>query len=60
MDYRAFVLGKAGQILNRHEFEAADDAAAMEHARLYVVRNHVEVWQLNRLVGTLDPPAASR
>jgi hypothetical protein len=55
-EYRVFVLGKAGQILGRHDFEAADDASALDHARKYVTRSHVEVWQENRLVGALDPP----
>jgi len=52
-DYRAFELGKAGQILKRHEFDAADDASAMEHAHQYVTGSDVEVWHAERLVGTL-------
>jgi hypothetical protein len=57
-DYRAFVLGKVGQILKRHEFDAADDVAAMEHARQYVTSSDVEVWRLERLVGLLRPNEA--
>jgi hypothetical protein len=52
-EYRAYVLGKAGQILNRHAFESPDDAAALEHARKFLGSSDVEVWQLDRLVGTL-------
>jgi len=56
VEYRAFVLGKAGQILARHDFDAPDDLAAIAHARQCVIRSRVEVWQLSRLVETLDPP----
>ena len=55
MQYRAFVLGKAWQILTRHDFDAPDDEAAITHGRQYVIRDGVEVWQLSRLVETLDP-----
>jgi hypothetical protein len=54
-DYHAFELGKAGQILKRHEFDAADDSSAMEHARQYVTGSDVEVWHAERLVGMLHP-----
>jgi hypothetical protein len=53
-DYRAYVLGKAGHILMRHEFESQDDAAALNHARRYVTDYDVEVWQRDRLVSTLQ------
>jgi hypothetical protein len=59
VEYRAFVLGKAGQILARHDFDAPDDASAIAHARQYLVRSRVEVWHLNRLVETLDPPTGA-
>jgi hypothetical protein len=52
-DYRAYVLGKAGHILMRHEFQSQDDAAALKQARRYVTDYDVEVWQLDRLVGIL-------
>jgi hypothetical protein len=55
VQYRAFVLGKAWQILTRHDFDAPDDEAAITHGRQYVIRDGVEVWQLSRLVETLDP-----
>jgi hypothetical protein len=55
MQYRAYVFGSAGQTLERIAFEAPDDAAAMEHARQYVLKQSVEVWQDNRRVGELTP-----
>ena len=54
-EYRAYVLGKAGQVLRRQTFVSSDDAAALEHARQYLVSSDVEVWQQDRLVGTLRP-----
>ena len=57
--YRAYVLGKSGQVLKRHEFDAADDASAMEHARQYATGCDVEVWLAERLVGTLRPNDAA-
>jgi MFS family permease len=59
-DYRAYVLGKTGHILMRHEFESQDDAAALNHALRYVTDYDVEVWQLDRLVGTLQPKKSGR
>ena len=54
-EYRAYVLGKAGQVLKRHLFQSPDDAAALEHAHQYLDGSDVEVWQQDRLVGTLQP-----
>jgi hypothetical protein len=54
-EYRAYVLGKAGHILSRHAFESPDDAAALEQARRYLDGSDVEVWERDRLVGTLRP-----
>jgi hypothetical protein len=59
VDYRAFVLGKTGHILARHDFKSPDDASALEHARQYVITSTVEVWQEGRLVGTLRPDSAA-
>jgi hypothetical protein len=54
-NYRALVLARMGTILERHEFAASDDSAALERARHYANRHHVELWQVNRLVGLLNP-----
>ncbi len=51
----ALYLGKTGHFEKRYEFDAADDASAIRHARQYVITSAVEVWQLGRLVGTLTP-----
>jgi hypothetical protein len=54
-EYRAFVVGSKGQILGRSDFKADDDAAALEYARKNVLIHPIEVWQSDRLVGTVHP-----
>ena len=56
MEYRVYTLGRLGQIVARHDFEADDDAAAMDHARYYATNCSVEVWQLGRRVGEIKQP----
>ena len=56
-DYRAYVVGNNGHVLKRYDFQSPDDAAALEHARQHVTDKDVEVWQLDRAVGTLRPKA---
>ena len=59
-DYRAYVIGNDGHVLKRHDFECLDDLAALEYARQYVVGKDVEVWQLDRVVGTLHTAERDR
>ena len=42
-----------GEIVKRYDFVSPDDAAAVEHARQYLERWDIEVWQLHRQVGVL-------
>ena len=51
--YYAYILDKADHIRKRHDFEAADDAAALKHARQWVDGCDVEVWQVARIVAKL-------
>ena len=52
-DYRAFVLDKDDHIVKRHDFEAENDAAALEIARQYVDGHDVEVWQRSHIISRL-------
>jgi hypothetical protein len=52
--YRAYPLDARGHIQKRIDFEAEDDAAALNHARQYVDGNDIEVWQQARKVGKLE------
>lgn len=53
LEYRAYVLGKNGRVMKRHDFEAAHDEEALTHAWRYVDGHDVEVWQLDRVVKLL-------
>jgi|1185.fasta_scaffold494051_1 hypothetical protein len=55
LNYRACVLARMGAVLEQHDFPAPSDSAALLHARHYLRRQEVEVWQVNRLVGRLKP-----
>lgn len=51
--YRAYVLGAQGQLLGRSDFTCEGDDAALEYARKNVLHRSIEVWQGDRLVGTV-------
>jgi hypothetical protein len=59
LDYKLYCLDKRGHILHRHDFEAADDGAALKMVR--EVREHpdldCELWQRARKIASL--PARS-
>ena len=46
--------------MKRHEFKATDDKSALKGARPYVIGSPVEVWQGERLIGTLQPDSQHR
>src|ERR1700748_810810 len=52
-EYRAFGVAPDGHFLRSHEFYAANDDAAFEHARQFVNDYDVELWSGARIVGTL-------
>jgi len=54
--YRAYLVGKNGQILDRLEFNAADDQDALGIAGAQADKGDVEVWLQDRLVGTVKQP----
>jgi hypothetical protein len=43
-DYRAFVFGRNGRVVDRHEFWCANDEEAKERARQYVDGHDIELW----------------
>jgi hypothetical protein len=49
-DYRAFVMGRDGRILQRHEFLCADEEDAKERAKQMVNGYDVELWHRNRRI----------
>ncbi len=52
-DYRAYVLNEDDHIINRHDFTAANSAAALAHAAQYVDGHDVEVWLRAHIIGRL-------
>ena len=52
-DYRAYILDENDRIVRRHDFNAENDAAALEIARRYVDGHDVEVWQRQSFVRRL-------
>ncbi len=51
--YRAYTLDPQGHVLSQYDFEAADDGAALLHARQQMAEHDMEVWQPDRIVGSL-------
>ena len=53
--YRAYCIHKTdGRFLNRHEFEAENDEAAIELARKWVDGCHIEIWSHDRAPDQAD------
>ena len=49
-EYRAYVMGWDGHILERIDLICADDDAAKERAKTLVDGHDVELWQLDRRI----------
>jgi hypothetical protein len=49
-DYRVYVIGSDGHILDRIDLVCADDDAAKERAKQLVDGRDVELWQLGRMI----------
>ncbi len=49
-DYRAYVIGPDGHIMNRVDLWCQDDEAAKERAKQLVADYDVELWLLNQKV----------
>lgn len=49
-EYRAYIMGADGHILNRIDLRCADDDDAKEQAKQLVDGHDVELWQLGRKI----------
>jgi hypothetical protein len=49
-DYRAYVIGSDGHIMNRVDFSCQDDEAAKERAQRLVADYDIELWHLDRKI----------
>jgi hypothetical protein len=59
-DYRAFVIGRDGHILQRHEFLCADDEAAKKRVQQMVDGYDVELWHRDHKIATFRHNEAMR
>ena len=55
-NYRVYCYDGAGKLWVADWIEAASDAAAMAEARTMQIAVKCEVWQRDRLVGTIENP----
>ena len=53
--YRAYLIGRSGQILRRVELLCPDDESAKAHARQLLDGFTVELWEAARLVAVFSP-----
>lgn len=54
-EYRAFVIGTDGHIINRIDLRCADETEARRLARVAVDAYAVELWQLSRFIERFEP-----
>jgi len=54
-DYRAFTVGLDGRFIGFEPLVCADDAEAIERAKLLVGDRSIELWNGPRFVIRLDP-----
>ena len=57
-EYKLYCLDQRGRIAQRHEYEAADDAAAIELARAQHPNATCELWSGTRKVALLPAGGA--
>ncbi|MBA2918305.1 hypothetical protein GON01_04870 [Sphingomonas sp. MAH-20] len=53
--YRLFCLDDGGHIIDRRDFDADDDEAAIAFARASFSHSHCELWELGRKVALIPP-----
>ena len=58
-DYRAYFVGPDGHVQNRVDLRCADDAEAIRLAKQLFDGRDVELWQLDRKIGTFSDMPSS-
>jgi hypothetical protein len=53
-EYRAYLIGDDGHFYDAFPLTSADDAEAIEMAKLLAIDHDVELWQLDRKIGTFN------
>ena len=54
-DFRVYVIGKDGHIINRIDLACADESAARERAKQLVDGHAIELWQLGKMLERFEP-----
>ena len=53
-EYRAYLIGEDGHFYDVFQLICADDTEAIEMAKKLVIDRDVELWQLDRKIGTFS------
>ena len=53
-EYRAYLIGDDGHFYDVFQLICTDDADAIEMAKRLVIDRDVELWQLDRKIGTFS------
>jgi hypothetical protein len=54
-EYRAYVIGRLGQIINRIDFLCSDENEARQVAKRIADVHAVELWQADRFIERFEP-----
>ena len=54
-EYRAYIIGPNGHIINRVDICCSDQSEARRLAKVAVNGHAVELWQTNRLIERFEP-----
>jgi hypothetical protein len=54
-EYRAFVIGPDGQVINRVDIRCSDEKEARRLAKIVVDGHAVELWQALRFIERFEP-----
>jgi predicted dinucleotide-binding enzyme len=55
LEYRAYFVGRFGQIMDRVDLVCGDDEAAKERVKQMVDGHAMELWHEGRMVATFEP-----
>jgi hypothetical protein len=55
LEYRAYLIGRDGQIMDRVDLVGSDDESAKERVKQMVDGRCMELWHEGRRVATLEP-----
>jgi hypothetical protein len=58
-DYRAFVIGPDGHVMDRYDLACADDESAKEQAQQRVDGRDIELWQGERKIAVFKAKQTS-